>query len=68
MKKVLFWIFTGFCLGITPYIFHLANLERGYNAIGGEMFIPLIPLLVWLFHKTGKDFIKSMKGEVKRND
>ena len=25
-----------------------ATLERGYEAIGGEMFIPLLPVLIWL--------------------
>ena len=57
------WLFVGFCLGITPYMFYSADLERGYNATGGEVFVPLIPLLVW----TMKDSIKEMKG-VFKND
>lgn len=63
IKQVRWWIFIGFCLGITPYMFYIADLERGYNATGGEIFIPLIPLLAWAM----KDSIKEMKG-VFKND
>jgi hypothetical protein len=27
------------CKGLTPYIFHLAKLEREFNVIGGEMLL-----------------------------
>ena len=48
----LFWL-------LTPLIFYLACLERGYRAIGGEIFFPLIPLLIWMVVKT----IKSDKAK-----
>lgn len=60
IKQVCWWIFIGLCLGITPYIFTIADMERGYNATGGEIFVPLIPFLVWAI----KDSIKEMKGEI----
>ena len=63
IKQACWWIFIGLCLGITPYIFTIADMERGYNATGGEIFIPLIPFLVWAM----KDFIKEIKG-VFKND
>jgi hypothetical protein len=63
IKLAFWWIFCGFCFGITPYIFTIADMERGYNATGGEIFIPLIPLLAWAM----KDSIKEMKG-VFKND
>ncbi len=63
IKQVCWWIFIGLCLGITPYIFTIADMERGYNATGGEIFVPLIPFLVWAI----KDSIKEMKG-VFKND
>ena len=47
----LFWL-------LTPLIFYIAYLERGYRAIGGEIFFPLIPLLIWLVVKTVKDDLK----------
>lgn len=62
IKQVCWWVFIGFCLGITPYMFYSADLERGYNATGGEIFIPLIPLLVWVM----KNSIKEMKGVFKK--
>lgn len=55
IKKCCWLIFIGLCIGITPYMFYLADLERGYNATGGEIFIPLLPLLVWAI----KDSIKK---------
>ena len=47
----IFWLFT-------PLIFYLAYLERGYIAIGGEVFFPLIPLLIWILAKSIKDITK----------
>jgi hypothetical protein len=57
------WLFVGLCLGITPYMFRIADAQRGYDATGGEIFVPFIPLLVWAI----KDSIKEMKG-VFKND
>jgi len=51
--------FADSAFGITPYVFELADLERGYNGTGGEIFIPLIPFLVYAI----KDSVKEMKGE-----
>ena len=61
IKQVCWWVFVGFCFGITPYMFYIADLKRGYNATGGEIFIPLIPLVLWAM----KDSIKEMKGGFK---
>lgn len=62
IKQICWWVFIGFCLGITPYIFTIADMKRGYNATGGEIFVPLIPLLAWVM----KDSIKEMKGVFKK--
>lgn len=48
MKKKLWWLLVGACIGVFPYLQHLAFLERGYHAHGGEMAIVLIPVLLWL--------------------
>lgn len=53
--KFFLLLFTVICWGLTPYIFCLADLERGYDATGGEIFIPLLPVIVWAFIKTMKD-------------
>ena len=39
MKKNLWFLLTGFCIGFAPTLFHIADLKRGYNATGGEMAI-----------------------------
>lgn len=54
--KLIFWSFIiGISWGITPYMFHLADLERGYDATGGELFTPLFPLMVCLLISAVKD-------------
>lgn len=50
MKK-----FTIIWLSLTPLVFLLADMERGYNATGGEIFFPLIPLLIYGFTKMKED-------------
>ena len=67
IKQVYWWVFVGFCFGITPYMFYIADLKRGYNATGGEIFIPLIPLLVWMVKEVVKD-IRDIAEEVELND
>ena len=51
----IFWI-------LTPFMFRLAYLERGYEAIGGELLFPLIPFLLWALVKTIKDIGKEVKN------
>ena len=36
---------------------HIATLDRGYEAFGGEMFMFLIPFFVWI----APEFKKSLK-------
>lgn len=61
------WLFIGLCLGITPYMFRIADAQRGYDATGGEIFVPFIPLLVWMMKDVVKD-IRAITGEVELND
>ena len=58
MKRNLWFLLTGFCLGFAPKLFRMADLERGYNATGGEVFIFLIPVLAWLIWGGEKHGIK----------
>ena len=39
----------------TPFMFYFADLERGYDALGGEAFIPMLPFFVWLIEKAIED-------------
>lgn len=61
------WLFVGFCLGVTPYVFRIADAQRGYNATGGEIFVPLIPLLLWMAKDAVKDIMDIIR-EVESND
>ncbi|AZK44797.1 hypothetical protein [Paenibacillus lentus] len=67
LKNACWWLFVGFCMGFTPYVFHLAEIERGYKAIGGEIFIPLIPFLVWAIKVSIND-MKTITKEVMENE
>lgn len=50
---------TGLCWGLTPYIFNVADNQRGYDSTGGEILFPFIPLLIWIVASVFKDFVKS---------
>jgi hypothetical protein len=59
MKKLInircWWLFVGLCIGLIPYIFHLADLERGYSGLGGEVLFLLVPFLVWMLITNIRD-------------
>lgn len=51
-------LFTAICFVITPYAFYWADLQRGYDATGSEIFIPLIPFLMYGIVKHIKEMNK----------
>jgi hypothetical protein len=53
----------GLWLGFTPYVFYLADLERGYDGIGGEILFPFVPLLVGVIIHEVKDMTKDLRGD-----
>lgn len=65
-KWILKWFFV-IMLSVVAFIgFHkLATLERGYDAVGGEMFMFLIPFFVWVTPEIKKS-IKEIKDELSR--
>ena len=66
-KKMIFkWLFV-VVLSVDAFagLHKLATVERGYNAIGGEIFMFLIPLFVWIAPKIKKS-IKEIKDELSR--
>ena len=65
-KWILKWVFV-FVLSVVAFILlhKLATIERGYNAIGGEMFMFLIPFFVWVAPEIKKS-IKEIKDELSR--
>lgn len=61
MKLNVFWFVFLFILSIMliPLFFQVADLERGYNATGGEVFMIALPYLVlkwrvWTVEQTKK--------------
>ena len=54
-------VVTGVFLALTPRMFTYADAQRGYNAIGGEMFFPIIPLMLWATWGAAKDTFKDFK-------
>lgn len=65
-KWILKWFFV-IVLSIVAFIglHKLATVERGYNAIGGEMFMLLIPFFVWITPEIKKS-IKEIKDVLSR--
>lgn len=65
-KWILKWFFV-FALSVVAFVVlhKVATLERGYNAIGGEIFMFLIPFFVWMAPEIKKS-IKEIKDELSR--
>ena len=65
-KVILKWFFV-VVLSVVAFVglHKLATVERGYNAIGGEMFMFLIPFFVWIAPETKKS-IKEIKDVLSR--
>ena len=54
-NHLLLTVFAAMCWSITPLAFILADIERGYDALGGEAFVPVLPFFVWLIEKAIED-------------
>ena len=65
-KWILKWVFVFVLSAVAFILLHkLATIERGYNAIGGEIFMFLIPFFVWVAPEIKKS-IKEIKDELSR--
>lgn len=66
-KKVIKWVLISVVSVIAFVIAHkLATMERSYKAIGGEMFMLLIPFFVWYIQDCVK-FFKEDENENQKN-
>ena len=65
-KWILKWFFV-IILTVAAFIslHKLATIERGYDAIGGEIFMFLIPFFVWIAPEIKKS-IKEIKDVLSR--
>ena len=50
-------------LGATPAIWQYTRASRGYNALGGEIFVPVLVPLVWFLWNCIKTMWRDMKKE-----
>ncbi|GHU59643.1 hypothetical protein AGMMS49975_27430 [Clostridia bacterium] len=62
-KDRLWWLFVGGCWGLTPYIFRIAQLERGHGVLEIEVLFPILPLFVWLAVKALKSDMADYSDE-----
>ncbi len=56
--KPIKWFIIGFCCGMIPYM----TLKRGYFAIGGEIFLPFIALVLFEIPSFVKKLREILKG------
>lgn len=46
-KYIVLLLIIAVSLAVTPAAFRLAYLQRGYKALGGEIFVPVIGAVMW---------------------
>lgn len=59
-KQIIWLVFVALCIIFAPYVFEVADVSRGYDSTGGEIFIYLLPVLVWLADGTITDIKEEM--------
>jgi hypothetical protein len=59
IKKILIFS-TGVCVGLVPYFHGIETVKRGYEAFGGEFFLPILPFLLYIFGSIIKSEIKDI--------
>ena len=53
----------GGLIGAYELLHYFATLERGYEAVGGEIFVFAIPFLIWAVVDCVRDTRKALKGD-----
>jgi len=48
---------------VAPKIFDIVRTQRGYDAVGGEVFIFLVPLIIWVWVYEYNEGRKERKNE-----
>lgn len=65
-KKFVKWALISILSVILFVLAHkLATIERSYNAMGGEMFMLLIPFFVWYVQDCKKQLKENKNGKQK---
>ena len=55
ISTILKWFLVCVCVLLVPYL----NSQRGYFAIGGEIFLPVFPLMIWELVVGVKELLKE---------
>ena len=63
-KYIVLVVIIAVSLAVTPGAFRLAYLQRGYRALGGEMFVPVIGAVMWNCWQDLKAIFNPEKYEV----
>ena len=63
-KYIVLLVIVAVSLAVTPGAFRLAYMQRGYKALGGEMFVPVIGAVMWNCWQDLKAIFNPEKYEV----
>ena len=66
-KYIVLLLIIAVSLAVTPTAFRLAYLQRGYKALGGEMFVPVIGAVMWNCWQDLKAIFNPAKYEVRHD-
>ena len=66
-KYIVLLLIIAVSLAVTPGAFRLAYMQRGYRALGGEMFVPVIGAVMWNCWQDLKAIFNQGKYEVRHD-
>lgn len=66
-KYIVLLVIVAVSLAVTPGAFRLAYMQRGYRALGGEMFVPVIGAVMWNCWQDMKAIFNPEKYEVRHD-
>ncbi len=66
-KYIVLVVIIAVSLAVTPGAFRLAYMHRGYKALGGEMFVPVIGAIMWNCWQDMKAIFNPEKYEVQHD-
>ena len=66
-KYIVLLLIIAVSLAVTPTAFRLAYMHRGYRALGGEMFVPVIGAVIWNCWQDMKAIFNPEKYEVQHD-
>jgi len=62
MAKSILLVTTMIFVALTPAVIAFTRAHRGSDAIGSEVFFPLLPLLVWFLGRVIADMFREVEN------